>query len=88
MFRWGNFAIQSIHVIYFGIQSKPQSASGSFEGVSGSVPTAARDVCDHAVTSNCYIAVPRGFTFHHAHVVYDASGRIYMVSNAVPLRSK
>ena len=29
---------------------------------------------------------PAGFTFHHAYVVYDASGRFYMASNAVPLR--
>ncbi len=121
------------------MQSKPQSASGSLEGVSGSVPTAARDVCDHAVTSSLLhccpcgsrltpirmlysdlavanantavftkfrgtldaegvataslnlpanLPLPPGFTFHHAHVVYDASGRIYMASNAVPLRSK
>jgi hypothetical protein len=26
-----------------------------------------------------------GFTFDHAYVVYDASGRFYMASNAVPL---
>ncbi len=29
---------------------------------------------------------PPGFTFHHAYVVYDASGKFYMASNAVPLR--
>jgi hypothetical protein len=27
-----------------------------------------------------------GITFHHAYVVYDASGKFYMASNAVPLR--
>ena len=31
---------------------------------------------------------PPGFTFHHAYVVYDATGRFYMASNAVPLRLK
>jgi hypothetical protein len=29
-----------------------------------------------------------GFTFHHAYVVYDASGKIHMASNAVPVRLK
>ena len=33
-------------------------------------------------------ALPFGFSFHHAYVVYDASGKIYMASNAVPLRLK
>ena len=32
--------------------------------------------------------IPFGFTFHHAYVVYDASGRFYMASNAAPLRLK
>jgi hypothetical protein len=32
------------------------------------------------------LPLPAGFTFHHAYVVYDASGRLYMASNAVPLR--
>ncbi len=32
--------------------------------------------------------IPSGFTFHHAYVVYDASGKLYMASNAVPLRLK
>ncbi len=31
---------------------------------------------------------PIPFTVHHAYVVYDASGRFYMASNAVPLRLK
>ena len=33
------------------------------------------------------LPVASGFTFHHAYVVYDASG-IFMASNAVPLRLK
>ena len=32
------------------------------------------------------LPVLSGFTFHHAYVVYDASGTFYMASNAVPLR--
>ena len=32
------------------------------------------------------LPVALGFTFHHAYVVYDASGKFYMASNAVPLR--
>jgi hypothetical protein len=32
------------------------------------------------------LPLPTGFTFHHAYVVYDASGKFYMASNAVPLR--
>jgi hypothetical protein len=32
------------------------------------------------------LPLPWGFTFHHAYVVYDASGKFYMASNAVPLR--
>ena len=32
------------------------------------------------------LPIPSGFTFHHAYVVHDASGRFYMASNAVPLR--
>jgi hypothetical protein len=32
------------------------------------------------------VQAPSGFTFHHAYVVYDASGKLYMASNAVPLR--
>ena len=31
------------------------------------------------------LPVGSGFTFHHAYVVYDASGKFYMASNAVPL---
>jgi hypothetical protein len=31
------------------------------------------------------LSVPAGFAFHHAYVVYDASGRFYMAGNAVPL---
>jgi hypothetical protein len=34
------------------------------------------------------VPLPSGFTFHHAYVVYDASGKIHMASNAVPLRLK
>ena len=34
------------------------------------------------------LPLPAGFTFHHAYVVYDASGKFYMASNAVPLRLK
>ena len=34
------------------------------------------------------LPLPSGFTFHHAYVVYDASGKLYMASNAVPLRLK
>jgi hypothetical protein len=34
------------------------------------------------------LSVPSGFTFHHAYVVYDASGRFYMASNAVPVTLK
>jgi hypothetical protein len=34
------------------------------------------------------LPVASGFTFHHAYVVYDASGKFYMASNAVPLRLK
>jgi hypothetical protein len=34
------------------------------------------------------LPLPSGFTFHHAYVVYDTSGRIYMASNAVPVRLK
>jgi hypothetical protein len=34
------------------------------------------------------LPLPSGFTFHHAYVVYDASGKFYMASNAVPLRLK
>ena len=29
-----------------------------------------------------------GFTFHNAYVVYDASGKLYMASNAVPVEFK
>jgi hypothetical protein len=32
------------------------------------------------------LPLPTGFTFHHAYVVYDASGRFFMASNAVPVR--
>ena len=32
------------------------------------------------------LPLPSGFTFHHSYVVYDASGRFHMASNAVPLR--
>jgi len=32
--------------------------------------------------------LPPGFTFYHAYVVYDASGKLYLASNAVPLRMK
>ena len=31
------------------------------------------------------LPLPSGFTFHHAYVVYDASGKFYLASNAVPL---
>ena len=31
------------------------------------------------------LPLPSGFTFHHAYVVYDASGKLFMASNAVPL---
>ena len=31
------------------------------------------------------LPLPSGFRFYHAYVVYDASGKIYMASNAVPL---
>jgi hypothetical protein len=34
------------------------------------------------------LPLPAGFTFHHAYVVYDASGKFYMASNAVPLRMR
>ena len=34
------------------------------------------------------VSLPVGTTFHHAYIVYDASGRLYMVSNAVPARLK
>ncbi len=39
------------------------------------------------------LTVPTGlppipFTVYHAYVVYDASGKFYMASNAVPLRLK
>jgi hypothetical protein len=34
------------------------------------------------------LPLPPGFTFDHAYVVYDASGKFYMASNAVPLRLK
>jgi hypothetical protein len=32
--------------------------------------------------------LPFGLSFHHAYVVYDPNGKIYMASNAVPLRLK
>ncbi len=34
------------------------------------------------------LLVTSGFTFHHAYVVYDAAGTMYMASNAVPLTLK
>ena len=34
------------------------------------------------------LPVVSGFTFHHAYVVYDAAGKFYLSSNAVPLRMK
>ena len=34
------------------------------------------------------LAIPWGLTIHHAYVVYDASGQVYMASNAVPVRLK
>ncbi len=34
------------------------------------------------------LAIPPNLTIHHAYVVYDASGRVYMASNAVPVQFK
>jgi len=68
----------------FELQSLPETETLS--EIKSAIEKLNRDPTVNGIMLN--LPLPPGFTFHHAYVVYDASGRFYMASNAVPLRLK
>ena len=62
------------------------NANPPFKGFWGRLDANGLATASFIVPAN--LPVRPGFTFYHAYVVYDTSGKLYMASNPVPLRLK
>ena len=73
--------------LYIGIAFASRAKStGDFYVAGGHVHPLANGLATASFNVPANLPVPSGLTFHHAYVVYDATGKFHMASNAVPLR--